>query len=410
MTCMLDLAHVRAQFPALRDDWALFDNAGGSVPLASVIAGVAGHMARWPVQLGATYLHSVEAGAAVTAGQQAMARLIGAEADEVVLASSSTMNVRTLAAATRGWFGPGDEIVVSDLEHEANSGAWRALAATGATVRLWEFDRDLQELTRAGLDAVLTDRTRLVAFTHCSNIVGTVHDAAAFIRRIHAAGALACVDGVAFAPHRRVDVRALDADFYFFSLYKVFGPHMGILYGRRELLQRARNQNHFFIGEDDVPYKLEPGGVNHELTASLPAIEEYLLALDAHHGGATSDPSDTRLARTFARIAAHEAALSAPVLAFLSSHPRVRLLGLAAADPVRRVPTIAFTVHGRHAAEIPPVCDAENIAIRYGHFYAHHAATALGLHAQGGVVRISMAHYNTADEVARLLTVLERVL
>ena len=407
---MLDLAHVRAQFPALRDDWALFDNAGGSVPLASVIAGVAGHMARWPVQLGATYWHSVEAGAAVAAGQQAMARLIGAEADEVVLASSSTMNVRTLAAATRGWFGPGDEIVVSDLEHESNSGAWRALAATGATVRMWEFDRDLQELTRAGLDAVLTERTRVVAFTHCSNIVGTVHDAAAFIRRIHDAGALACVDGVALAPHRRVDVRALDADFYFFSLYKVFGPHMGLLYGRRDLLQRARNQNHFFIGEDDVPYKLEPGGVNHELTASLPAIEEYLLALDAHHGGAMSDPVDTRLARTFARIAAHEAALAAPVLAFLSAHPRVRLLGLADADPARRVPTIAFTVHGRHAAEIPPFCDRENIAIRHGHFYAHHAATALGLHAQGGVVRISMAHYNTADEVARLLAVLERVL
>ncbi len=407
---MLDLTWVRPQFPALREDWALFDNAGGSAPLAAVIEGVAAHMARWPVQLGASYLHSVAASQAVAEGQEAMARLVGAEGGEVVLASSSTMNVRTLAAALRGWFAPGDEVVVSDLEHESNSGAWRALAEHGVVVRTWEFDRERHELTLAGLDAVLTERTRLVAFTHCSNIVGTIHDAAAFVRRIHEAGALACIDGVAFAPHRRVDVQALDADFYFLSLYKVFGPHLGLLFGRRDLLQRARGQNHFFIGEDDVPYKLQPGGVNHELTASLPAIETYLLDLDAHHGGPAGDPHAARLTRAFAHIAAHEAALAAPVLALLDAHPRVRLLGLADADPARRVPTIAFAVEGHNAADIPPLFDAENLAIRYGHFYAHRAVTALDLHGHGGVVRISMAHYNSPAEVARLLAVLQRVL
>lgn len=407
---MLDTTFVRAQFPALRDDWALFDNAGGSVPLGSVIARVHDYMSRWAVQLGASYLHSTTATQLVADGHAAMQRLIGADDGEVVVSSASTMNVRTLAAALRGWFRPGDEIVVSDLEHESNSGAWRALAADGVVVRVWEFDRETQELTLAGLDRVLTDRTRLVAFTHCSNIVGTIHDVAAFVRRIHDAGALACIDGVAFAPHRAVDVKALDADFYFFSIYKVFGPHLGLLYGKRELLLRAASQNHFFIAADDLPYKLVPGGANHELTASLPAIEEYLLALDAHHGRAADGTTLARTHRAFAHIAAHEAALAAPVLAFLAAHPRVRLLGLADADPARRVPTIAFTVAGRHASEIPPLLDKENIAIRWGHFYAHHAVTALELHEQGGVVRISMAHYNTPDEVARLLAALARAL
>ncbi len=406
---MLDLGFVRAQFPALRDDWALFDNAGGSVPLGSVIAAVADYMARWQVQLGASYWQSDTATRLVAEGHAAIARSIGADEGEVVISSSTTMNLRLLAAALRHTFRPGDEIVVSDLEHESNGGAWRALEADGVVLRTWEFDRDTQELTRAGLDRVLNARTRLVAFTHCSNIVGTIHDAAAFVRRIHEAGALACVDGVAFAPHRQVDVAAIGADFYAFSIYKVFGPHLGALYGRRALLEQAGSNNHFFIAADDVPYKLVPGGANHELTAALPAIGAYLTALDAHHGGG-DDGARAQSGRAFARIAEHEALLAAPVLAFLRQHPRVRLLGLADPDPARRVPTIAFTVTGRHASEIPPLLDKENIAIRWGHFYAHRAVSALGLHEQGGVVRISMAHYNTPAEVARLLLALERVL
>ena len=256
----------------------------------------------------------------------------------------------------------------------------------------------------------VTPRTRLVCFTQCANVVGTIHDAAAIVRRVHDAGALACVDGVAFAPHRRVDVRALDADFYLLSIYKVMGPHLGLLYGKREHLVRARGQNHFFIAEDDVPYKLQPGKVPHELAASLPAILDYLMALDARTFGEDGAAEPQRLDRVFTAIADYEAALAEPLLEFLGARANVRLLGNPSADPARRVPTITFTVDDRDASAIPPLLDAERIGIRYGHFYAQRAIEALGLLGRNGVVRISMVHYNTPAEVARLITVLDRVL
>ncbi len=404
-----DVAFARSHFPALSNDWALFDNAGGSVPLAGAIERVRDYMSRWQVQLGATYRQSATATALVAEGRRAMARLVNAAPDEIVLGPSSTANVGTLARALAPLFSPGDEIVVTNLDHEANIGAWRALAADGLVIREWGFDPGSLELTLEGLEPILGQRTRLVCFTHCSNLAGTIHDAAAIIRRVHEAGALACVDGVACAPHRRVDVKALDADFYFLSAYKVFGPHLGMLYGRRDLLLRARGRNHFFVPEHEIPGKLEPGSVPHELAAALPAIPEYLLALDGHlHPGAAA-PEPARLERVFGDIAAHEAALVAPLLDFLRSRRGVRILGRAAAD-ADRAPTVSFVAEGRDSGGIPALLDAERIAVRYGHFYAHRAIEALGLHRCNGVVRASMVHTNTADEVGRLVAALDRVL
>jgi len=406
---MFDVGYARSRFPALSDEWALFDNAGGSVPLAGVIERVHDYMSRWQVQLGASYRHSATATALVAAGRAAMARLVNAAPEEIVLGPSSTANVRTLARALQPRFAPGDEIVVTDLDHEANIGAWRALAAEGLVLREWRFDPERLELTLEGLEPLLNQRTRLVCFTHCSNLVGTVHDAAAIIRRVHAAGALACVDGVACAPHRRVDVRALGADFYFLSAYKVFGPHLGLLYGRRDLLLGARGQNHFFIPEDQIPAKLEPGSVIHELAAALPAVLEYLLDLDARHHAAAAASDAAALERTFADIAAHETALVAPLLDFLRGRRGVRIIGGGVAD-ARRAPTVSFVVDGRDSAAIPPLLERERIAIRSGHFYAHRAVEALGLHPRNGVARVSMVHTNTPAEVGRLIAALDRAL
>jgi cysteine desulfurase family protein (TIGR01976 family) len=404
-----DVAFARSHFPALTDDWALFDNAGGSVPLAGVIERVHDYMSRWQVQLGATSHHSATATALVAEGRRAMARLVNASPDEIVLGPSSTMNVRTLSRALLPLFSPGDEIVVTNLDHETNIGAWRALEAGGLVIREWRFDPERLELTLADLEPLLRQRTRLVCFTHCSNLIGTVHDAAAIIRRIHDAGALACVDGVACAPHRRVDVKTLDADFYFLSIYKVFGPHLGMLYGRRDLLLRARGQNHFFISEHEIPRKLEPGNVVHELTAALPAVLKYLLALDEHHHPGSPVPEPARLERAFDDIAAHETALVAPLLDFLRSRRGVRVVGRTAAD-AHRAPTVSFVAEGRDSSEIPARLDAERIAIRFGHFYAHRAVEALGLHTHNGVARVSMVHYNTPAEVGRLIAALDRAL
>lgn len=402
----LDLPYVRAHFPALSDEWALFDNAGGSVPLRGVIDRVSDYMSHWQVNPGATYGLSAHATALVTEGPRAMATLVHAGPDEVVLGGSSTLLVRLLASALAPRLEAGDEIVVTNLDHESNIGPWRELAERGVLIREWRFDLASGELTVEGLEAVLGPRTKLVAFTQVSNLVGTIHDAAAFVHRIHQAGAMSCVDGVAFAPHRRIDVEALGADFYFVSLYKLSGPHLGLLHARRDRLRELRSLNHFFLGKDLGPYGLQPGNVNHELTASLPALLEYYVDLGRHQDAGTSAP----LASAFDAIAAHEAALAQPLLDFLAARKGVRLLGLADADPARRVPTISFTVERRDSEAVVRALDDAKVATRFGHFYSYRAAQALGVLGQNGFVRVSMAHSNTPAEVARLIEALDRAL
>jgi selenocysteine lyase/cysteine desulfurase len=276
----------------------------------------------------------------------------------------------------------------------------RMAKARGATVREWAVDRETHELTMEGLEAVLGEKTKLVCFTHCSNVVGSIHDARAFVARIHEAGARAFVDGVAYAPHRRVDVRALGADAYGVSLYKVFGPHLGLLYVKDELLDELDNQNHFFL-EGTGTYQLMPGNVSHELAASLPGIVDYLEALDRHHGG------EGELSRAFDLVAAHEEELARPILGFLAEKETVRLVGRRDPDRAGRVPTITFAVEGRASAELPAALAKHGVAIRHGHFAAHRAMEPLGVDPADGLVRISAAHYNTIEEVGRLLEALD---
>ena len=395
----LDIPYVRAHFPAMSDEWALLDNAGGSPPLFGVIEAVHDYMRYRQVNLGASYGPSADATARVAAGTAAMATLVGCDPDEVVLGPSSTMLVRLLASALP--FEPGDEIVVTNLDHESNIAPWRELEARGVVIREWRFDLKTGDLTLTGLERVLGTRTRLVAFTHVSNLFGTVHDAEAFVRKIHAAGAMACVDGVAFAPHRRVDVRAIGADFYFLSLYKLSGPHEGLLYARRDRLRETRSLAFPFLGNELGPYRLQPGNVNHELTAALPALLDYYVKLGEHHGGG--------LQRAFEVIEAHESALGQPILEFLSMRPGVRLLGRRNMGG-DRVPTISFTVDGRDSAEVVRALDAYKVGTRFGHFYSYRAAEALGILEQNGVVRVSLFHGNTPAEVERLLNALEEIL
>jgi len=398
---MIDLDLVRKAFPALETPWALFDNAGGSVPAGAVIRRVAEYMSTIQVQTGASYGLSVAAGEAIAAGRRTAARLVKADEGEVVLGPSSTALARRLAEALRPTWSEGDRVIVTDLDHETNVGPWRALEASGIEVVEWRMRPETAALHPEDLEPLLTDRTRLVAFTHCANVVGVVHDVPAITARIREAGALSCVDGVAYAPHRRVDVGALGCDFYLASLYKVFGPHVGMMYGRRDALLASRNVNHFFVPEDEVPYKHEPGGVTHELVAGLVGIEDYLGDVARSVDG-EDDPFDA----AFTAFEETERALAAPLLDLLEASPRVRILG-GDVDRARRVPTVAFTTEGRHASEIPEALDEHHIATRWGHFYAHRAMTSLGLHDAGGITRISMLHYNTPAEVARLTDALK---
>jgi cysteine desulfurase family protein (TIGR01976 family) len=402
----LDLAFVRGFFPALAGGWIFLDNAGGSQVLGPVADRVRDYLLSTSVQLGATYEISRLAGERVAEGVRAAAALIDADPGEIVLGPSTTQLLQNLARALAERIGPGDEIVVTNSDHEANVTPWVRLAAErGATLRVWRIRPDSLELDLGDLAALLTERTRLVCFPHVSNLLGTINPVAEITRLVHDRGARVVVDGVAYAPHRAVDVRAWDVDFYVFSLYKVFGPHQALLFGQREHLLDLANINHVFIARDVLPYKLQPGSVTFELAAAIPAIVDYLAGL----GGAAGSLRE-RLERAFAAIALHEERLVAPLLAYLAGKPGVRVAGVPVADRARRIATVSFAVAGRDASEIPAHLDAHRIGIRYGDFHSRRLVEELGLTERQGVVRVSMAHYNTAQEIDTLIQRLDETL
>ena len=405
----LDTAFARAHFSALAGPWALFENAGGTLAAAQVLDRIRTYMSEYQVQPGAAYPASARAAEMIAESHRAMAAMINARPEEVMIGPSTSMNVFLLAQALRPGFRVGDEIVVTNLDHEANVGAWRKLAADGITVREWRFDPDSLALEPDGLAALLNQHTRLVCFGHCSNITGGFTDVPALVRMIHDAGALACVDGVAYAPHRAIDVKAWDVDFYLCSTYKLYGPHLALLFGKRAHFERAAPLNHVFL-DDELPLKLNPGGPNHELSAGLAGMTAYLDALHAHHEGESNLPLHGRLAAVFERIAAHEEALVAPLLDYLVAKPGVRLIGNPSADRRERAPTAAFAVEGRDAGNIAHAVASHQVAIGAGDFYAARCIEALGLAERGGVVRASMVHYNTADEVQRLIRALDEAI
>ncbi len=402
----LDLHFARRHFPALASGFAFFDNAGGSQVLAAVADAVRDYLLTSNVQLGASYEVSQRATERVAAGVGAAAALMNADRGEIVLGGSTTQLLANLGRAMAPSLGPGDEVVVTNADHESNVGPWARLAERGVTLRVWEVEPETQELSIERLAGLLGERTRLLCMPHVSNVIGSIHPVAAAVRLAHAAGARVLVDGVAYAPHRAIDVRALDVDFYVVSFYKIFGPHNAALYGQRERLVELAGINHFFFGPEAIPAKLQPGGPTYELAAGLPPVLAYLEEL----GGEVAPGSARPLAAAFAAIAAHEERLAAPLLDFLAGRRGVRILGRREADRRARVATVSFTVAGKRPEEVTSHLDRFGIGARHGDFYARRLVTALGLAEQGGVVRISMAHYNTADEVAKVIRHLDEIL
>ncbi|MEZ5317140.1 MAG: cysteine desulfurase-like protein [Vicinamibacterales bacterium] len=407
----LDLGFARSQFPALSSDWAFMDNAGGSQVLAVVVDRIREYLTTSNVQLGASYGVSVLAARRQREAQASVAEWLNAhDPCEVVMGPSSTMLLQTLARGLAPSLGPGDEIVVTRVDHESNIGPWMALESRGVTVKVWEFDRERYVLDLERLERLMTPRTRLVAVTHASNILGAIVPVAEIARRVHQRGAQICVDGVAYAPHRAIDVRAWNVDYYVCSFYKVFGPHHAVLYGRRDRLLALANQYHYFIPEDRIPYKLQPGNPNYELSYGAAGIADYLVALGERAGAAPGDSRRARIEAAYAGIARHEAALAARLLEFLASRQAVRLLGPPTADPAVRVPTISFVVRGVTPDTIVGATDRRRIGIRHGDFHARRLVEALDLDPASGVVRVSLVHYNSIREVDRLIDVLSGVL
>ncbi|MEM7660474.1 MAG: aminotransferase class V-fold PLP-dependent enzyme, partial [Bacteroidota bacterium] len=277
-------------------------------------------------------------------------------------------------------------------------------------IQTWEVRPETMRLHLEDLEPLMNAHTRLVCVTHTSNVLGTLYPIREISDFVHEKGALIVVDGVAHAPHRLVDVQALDADFYVLSTYKVYGPHYGLLYGKKEHLLELPGINHSFIQENDIPYKFQPGNTNFELTYGMLGLTDYLQAAYAHHFDGEAPSLREQMVAVFDLIAEHEAQLSQRLLEFLLSKAGVRIVGEKDWHKELRVPTISFVAEGKRSDELVQQVDAANIGIRYGDFYAKKLIDSLGLRSYHGVVRVSMVHYNTLEEVDRLIEVLDRIL
>jgi cysteine desulfurase family protein (TIGR01976 family) len=410
MTPQLDLSFVRSHFPALSGTDVFLDNGGGTQVLAEVIARAADYLTTTNVQPVQSLGGRAAAGANRLLGaRRRLAAWVNAEFDEeVVLGSSTTLLLHLLAESVGKTLVPGDEIIVTDFDHEANIGPWMRLQAAGITIRTWRVRTPSYTLSVDDLHELLTSRTRLVCVCHCSNLFGTINPIESIADVVHRRGAWLCVDGVGLAPHREIDVQRLKADFYVFSLYKTFGPHYALLYSRRSILRSLPGLNHFFIDQHSVPYKLQPGGTVFELVYAAAGIVDYLERLGAHMTQ-SRDPAAQRAA-AYAGIAAHERALTEPLLAFLNSRPDVVVIGNRGTDECVRVPIISFVVNGRDSREISEEIAGKGLSLRYGTFYAYRYCRDQGLDARHGVLRASFAHYNSLEDVGQLIDVLKAVL
>jgi cysteine desulfurase family protein (TIGR01976 family) len=404
-----DIDFVRAQFPGLQKGWTLFDNAGGTQILSRSVERMNEFLFNMNVQTGGSYELSQKAAAALQSGREAMMQLVNAaRPEEIAFAASSTVALQNLARSMESQLNPGDEIIITVSDHESNIGPWVGLEDAGINIKTWLIDKDSLELNINDLKDLMTDRTRLVAVTYVSNILGTINPIADIAKVVHDNGALICVDAVAYAPHRAIDVAALDVDYLALSLYKVFGPHFAVLYGKYDLFAELDNLYHYFYGKDKVPAKLEPGNASYELAYSATGIVEYLTEL-GERAGETGSVRE-KLEAAFEQITIHENEIAERLLKYLRSRNDCRIVGFDHGDDARRVPTISFVIEDQNAGDITKRIDAYNIAVRFGDFHARRLAEYLDITANGGCVRVSMTHYNTIEEVEALIAALEEVL
>lgn len=406
---MLDLDLVRSHFPAF-DQGAqprFFENAGGSFACRQTVEALERYYRETKVQPYAGYAESQAAGEQMDRSYLRWAEALGVAEHEVMFGPSTSMNTYVLAQSFAGVLGPGDEVVVTNQDHEANTGATRRIVeAVGATLREWAVDPTTGMLRLGDLEDILSDATALVTFPHCSNIVGTENDVAAICALAEQAGAATLVDGVSYAPHGFCDIGALGADIYLFSLYKTYSVHQGLMVVRESLAERLPNQSHWF-NAGDARKRFVPAGPDHAQVAAADAVLDYVEATTE------ASAQGLRAACEQAKVAwqEHEDALLQPVLRFLDERTGVRLIGPTEAGPgLHRCPTLAFVVEGRSSAAIAQDLVAGGIMAGSGGFYANRLLDAVGVDPTDGVVRLSWVHYTSPDDIDHLLRTLDATL
>ncbi|EPS43051.1 hypothetical protein H072_2868 [Dactylellina haptotyla CBS 200.50] len=391
---------IRDRFPAVvGTPQSYMDNAGGSQVLDVVIESIKDYLSGTNVQLGASYVTGKISNDRVATGLLESAKFINADSGEVVLGSSSTQLLHNLSSALQFEEGQEHEIIVSACDHETNVAPWIRLAENrGYNVKIWNPNPNHDwTLQVSDLEPLLSPKTAMVAFTGCSNITGTIHDIKSIVKFIREKQphVLVGVDGVAYTPHRAIDVKDLGVDFFVFSWYKVYGPHISLLYAAPRTQKYIKPLSHFFNPSNTLFDKLNLAGGNYELTASLPHLVEFLT------------PS------TWENIAKQEEALSKTFIDWISTRPDATLYGTKETTSDKRVPVLSFCIKGWDSKDLVEAVEKEDkqYGIRWGHFYAKRLIDSFGLEKpDGGIVRVSLLFYNTVEEVQGLIKVFEKVL
>jgi cysteine desulfurase family protein (TIGR01976 family) len=433
----LDLSWVRSQFPALAqtingNPATFLDGPGGTQVPQSVIDAISGYLRRDNANTGGAYATSRHTDAMLGEARAAMADFFNCRADEIVFGPNMTTLTYAMSRAIGRDLGPGDEILVTRLDHDANVSPWLALQEKGVIFRWAEIHEENCTLDLADLASKINDRTKIVAVGYASNAVGTINPVKAIVRLAHAAGALAYIDAVHYGPHGLIDVAALDCDFLVCSTYKFFGPHMGVLFGKREHLARLHPYKVRPLTEA-VPNRWEWGTLNHECIAGITACVKYIADLGRGNAGAITDnvgtvalacPSGEAQSLTTSRRAAivtafeaihhYEHALMSRLIAGLSKLPAIKIYGIT--DPARfseRCPTLAIRVQNQTADQTPLALSTklgdQGFFTWDGNYYALNLTERLDVEKTGGFLRIGLVHYNTAEEVDRLLAALRTI-
>lgn len=407
----LDLNFVRSQFPAFESPvlsgHSFFENAGGSYPCRQVVDRLHRFYLDRKVQPYGPYPGAQAGGAEMDEARSRLAAMMGVKGPQVSFGPSTSANTYVLAQAVRVWLrGAKAAIVVTNQDHEANSGVWRRLADEGIEVREWQVDPQTGSLNPADLGKLLADgRVKLVCFPHCSNVVAEINDVAAISAQARAAGARVVVDGVSYAPHGFPDFPALGCDVYLFSAYKTYGPHQGIMVISEDFGAELPAQGHYF-NAGSLYKRFTPAGPDHAQIAACAGMADYIDALHAHHFGAEPDAA-ARNRAVHDLMRAQEVAVVAPLLDYLAARNDLRLIGPRRAED--RAPTVAVALD-RAAEPVSEALGRDGIACWAGDFYAVRPLTAMGVDLGKGVLRLSSVHYTSAEDVSRLIAALDRVL
>ena len=402
----LDINFVRSQFPAFSENSlmnkAFFENAGGSYACEQVINRLNRFYIEKKVQPYGAFEASISGGNEMDEARVGLARYLGVKEHEVSFGPSTSQNTYVLTQAFGEWLVPGNAIIVTNQDHEANTGAWRRLSNRGVLVKEWKVNKETGELNLEDLVNLLDDNVKLVCFPHCSNIVAHINPVKEIISLVHSAGAYVCVDGVSYAPHGLPNINEIGADIYLFSSYKTYGPHQGIMVIKEALAELLPNQGHYF-NEKFLTKKFTPAGPDHAQIAACAGIVEYFDALASHHGLALSDaPSGVhRLFRNY------EQKILQPLLDYVDAKNSIRLLGPS--DASKRAPTVALDL-GVNSFEVAKKLSELNVLAGGDDFYAVRLLEALGVDMDHGALRLSFVHYTKEEEVKAVIQALDEVL